>query len=155
MDLHLQYLHNMKTLAYKNNIGGVAIAIIAEGVSIEDYCKTHLDVDIEYLEITEDVILPDSMFSDAWIIKNDTIAIDIIKAKEVWLEKFRKARTPLLAALDVEFMRAIESGNTALQSEIAGKKQALRDVTSIGLPDTLEEIKATWPDILGHNPFLI
>jgi len=50
-------------------------------------------------------------------------------------------------------MRAVESGNTALQKEIAAKKQALRDVTKTELPNTLEEIKATWPEILGKNPF--
>jgi hypothetical protein len=87
--------------------------------------------------------------------KEQGAKVDIPKAKEIHLEYFRKARTPLLAALDVEFMRAVESGDTALQSEIAGRKQALRDVTSIDLPNTLEEIRATWPDILGHNPFLI
>ncbi len=82
-----------------------------------------------------------------------TLNYNIFKAKEIYINHFRKARTPLLAALDVEFMRAVESGNTALQSEIASKKQALRDVTSIDLPDTLEGIKATWPEILGQNPF--
>jgi hypothetical protein len=79
--------------------------------------------------------------------------VNIQRAKEIHLEHLRKARTPLLEALDVEFMRAVESGNTALQSEIASKKQALRDITSIELPDTLKGIKATWPEILGQNPF--
>jgi hypothetical protein len=50
-------------------------------------------------------------------------------------------------------MRAVESGNTELQQEIAAKKQALRDVTKTELPDTLEGIKNTWPEILGENPF--
>ena len=143
----------MKTLAYKNNFGGVAIAIIADSISIKDYCKKHLDTGVEYLEITEDTILPDGVFSDAWIIKNGTITIDMLKAKEVWLEKARKARKPMLAALDIDFMRAVESGNASLQTQIAAKKQALRDITSIELPDTLEAIKDVWPEILGRNPF--
>jgi len=78
---------------------------------------------------------------------------DIPKAKEIWLEHYRRARTPLLAALDVEFMREVESGNSDLQKEIAAKKQALRDVTKTELPNTLEEIKATWPEILGKKLF--
>lgn len=81
------------------------------------------------------------------------IKINIDKAKEIWLDRYRTTRTPLLAALDVDFMRAVESGNATLQKEIAAKKQALRDVTKIELPNTLEEIKATWPEILGKNPF--
>jgi hypothetical protein len=82
-----------------------------------------------------------------------SISINIDKAKEIWLSKYRAVRASLLEALDVEFMRAVESGDISLQSEIAAKKQALRDVTSIELPDKLEDIKSTWPDILGQNPF--
>ena len=79
------------------------------------------------------------------------IKVNLDKAKEIWLEHYRRARTPLLSALDVEFMRAVESGDTSLQQEIASKKQALRDVTKAELPNTLEEIKSTWPEILGEK----
>jgi hypothetical protein len=79
--------------------------------------------------------------------------LNVSKAKEIWLNYYRTARTPLLAALDVDFMRAVESGDIDLQKEIASKKQALRDVTKVELPNTLEEIKNTWPEILGKNPF--
>ena len=81
------------------------------------------------------------------------IKVNLDKAKDIWLDHYRKARTPLLAALDLEYMRADEAGNLELKKEIAGKKQALRDVTKTELPDTLEEIKATWPEILGTKPF--
>ena len=74
--------------------------------------------------------------------------VNIEKAKAIHLDKFRSARTPLLAALDISFMRAVEAGDADLQKEIASKKQALRDVTSIELPNTLEGIKATWPEVL-------
>ncbi len=83
------------------------------------------------------------------------VEINIGKVKEIWLTHYRTARTPLLAKLDIDFMKAIESGNTVLQAEIAAKKQALRDVTLTQLPDTLEEIKSTWPEILKQNPFSI
>jgi hypothetical protein len=75
--------------------------------------------------------------------------VNIEKAKAIHLDKFRSARTPLLAALDISFMRAVEAGDADLQKEIASKKQALRDVTLIELPNTLEGIKATWPEVLG------
>ena len=77
------------------------------------------------------------------------IKVNLDKAKEIWLDHYRRARTPLLAALDVDFMRAVESGNTDLQKEIASKKQALRDVTLTPLPDDLAGIKATWPEVLN------
>jgi hypothetical protein len=71
------------------------------------------------------------------------------KGKEIWRDLWRQARAPLLASLDIDFMRALESGDMVLQAEIAAKKQALRDVTDTELPDTLEGIKAVWPEILG------
>jgi len=141
----------MKIIAHNLN-GGVVITYITDNLSIKEYCYKFLNNDQNYVELSNSNFL-DIYFKDAWELKNNILSVNIDKAKKIHLEYFRKARTPILAALDIEFMRAVESGDTALQSEIAGKKQALRDVTSIDLPDTLEGIKATWPDILGQSPF--
>jgi hypothetical protein len=47
-------------------------------------------------------------------------------------------------------MKAVESGDTAKQSEIAAEKQALRDVTDTEIiGSTIEEIKSVWPEILN------
>jgi hypothetical protein len=75
--------------------------------------------------------------------------VNIDKAKAIHLDKFRSARAPKLATLDIEFMKAVESSDTAAQQAIGGVKQALRDVTLTPLPDDLAGIKATWPDILN------
>jgi hypothetical protein len=77
------------------------------------------------------------------------IIINPDKAKVIWKDKWRAARKPLLASLDIEFMRAVEMGDVVRQAEIASKKQALRDVTQTEISgNTPEEIKAVWPDIL-------
>ena len=81
--------------------------------------------------------------------KINMIIVDINAAKEIWKDKFRQARKSILEKLDVEYMRALEAGNTQKQQEIATKKQALRDVTNTSLPDDLEGIKNTWPDVLN------
>ena len=47
------------------------------------------------------------------------------KAKELHKGNIREARTPLLASLDIEFQKALETG--ADTSVIVTKKQALRD----------------------------
>ena len=79
-----------------------------------------------------------------------SIIINPDKAKAIWKDKWREARKPLLAQLDVEFMRAVEAGNPAKQAEIATKKQALRDVTLTPINGTTpEEIKAVWPEVLS------
>jgi hypothetical protein len=77
------------------------------------------------------------------------IAINPEKAKDIWRNKWRAARAPILATLDVQYMRAIESGDQAAQQDITAKKQALRDVTSTLLPDDPEQIKEIWPDCLN------
>jgi hypothetical protein len=58
------------------------------------------------------------------------ITINLTKAKDIAKETIRVERAPVLATLDVAFMRAVESGNTSLQTAIAEQKQELRDITS-------------------------
>jgi len=78
------------------------------------------------------------------------IIVNPDKAKAIWKDKWREARKPLLASLDIEFMKAVESADTAKQAEIAEQKQALRDVTKTEIVgNTPEEIKAVWPSVLN------
>lgn len=121
--------------------------------TLEELAAKDVPENAEWCIISFEEIPRDNIFRGAWKLESDTIKIDVPKAKTIWRNKFRVVRKPLLAALDVEFMRAVEVGDASLQREIAAKKQALRDVTSIELPDTPEDIKATWPSILGPKPF--
>ena len=78
------------------------------------------------------------------------IIINPDKAKAIWKDKWREARKPLLASLDIEFMKVVELADTEKQAEIASKKQALRDVTQTEIAgNTPEEIKAVWPSVLN------
>jgi len=79
------------------------------------------------------------------------ITINLDKAKNIQKNRWREARKPLLTQLDTEFMRAVESGDTVKQQQIAAKKQALRDITVTDLSTitTPEELKNVWPDILN------
>ena len=83
-----------------------------------------------------------------------SIKINMDKAKDIWRNQWRSARGPLLEQLDVDFMRAVESGDSAKQTAVADEKQALRDVTDTDLSGvaTTNDIKQVWPDVLGKNP---
>ena len=77
------------------------------------------------------------------------------KAKELHKKNIRDARTPKLAALDVDFQRALEtSSDTSL---IVANKQALRDAPAaagIATATTTDELKAQWnTTILGTSPY--
>jgi hypothetical protein len=77
------------------------------------------------------------------------IIVNPDKAKAIWKDKWREARKPLLASLDIEFIKAVEAGDSEKQAEIASQKQALRDVTNTKIVgNTPEQIKAVWPEIL-------
>ena len=83
------------------------------------------------------------------------IKIDMAKAKELHKKNIRDARTPKLAALDVDFQRALEtSSDTSL---IVANKQALRDAPSaagISTATNTDELKAQWDTtILGTSPY--
>jgi hypothetical protein len=79
------------------------------------------------------------------------IIVNMQKAVEIKKDMIRAERQPLLAALDIEMMRAIEAGDTKKQVEISAKKQALRDATkdpAILEAVTPEELKAAVPEAL-------
>lgn len=83
-------------------------------------------------------------------------SFDKNRGLELMKRYIRSKRAKLFPQLDVEFMRAVEMGDSVKQAEIAAKKQALRDLTDINIDsvNTIEELKALWPtDILGPTPF--
>jgi hypothetical protein len=82
--------------------------------------------------------------------------IDVNRALDVHKTQIRKKREILFKDLDVQFMRALEAGNTTLSAEIGAKKQALRDITDIDVSNvtTLDELKALWnEELLGPSPY--
>lgn len=81
------------------------------------------------------------------------ISVNMTKAVEIKKEMIRAERAPLLADLDVQFMRAVEAGDTEAQATIAAKKQALRDATddpAIAAATTPDELKAVVPTALAE-----
>jgi hypothetical protein len=81
------------------------------------------------------------------------ITINLDKAKEIQKNRWRTARKPILEKLDTQFMRAVETGDTAKQQQIATQKQSLRDVTTTDLSSvtTPDQLKTIWPSILNES----
>ncbi len=81
--------------------------------------------------------------------------IDMTKAKEIHRDNIRYAREPLLAALDIEFQRALETGTST--TDIVAKKQALRDApadSAITAASDTDALKSQWnTSILGTSPY--
>lgn len=84
------------------------------------------------------------------------IIVNLDKARKIHCDHIRRVRAPLFESKDVAFMRAVESGDTAAQAAIAAEKQELRNLTShpsISAATTVDELKASWPQILGKSPY--
>ena len=78
--------------------------------------------------------------------------IDLEKAKEVWKEKIRLKRGPALLDLDVQYMRALESGDDT--ENIVKAKQELRDLPQnpdIESANSIEDLKNVWHNLLGEQ----
>ena len=83
------------------------------------------------------------------------IKTDMTKAKEMHKNRIREVRKPKLAALDVEFQKALENSDDT--TEIVSKKKALRDApanSAIESAKTESELKEAWDTaVLGTSPY--
>jgi hypothetical protein len=58
------------------------------------------------------------------------VSLNVEKGREIVKKRFRPERNRRLTALDVEFQRALESGDTDAQAAVVAKKEALRNSTA-------------------------
>lgn len=128
----------MKVIVHKLRAGNVVITTPVE-ITAEEFISNHLPSDEPYILMDADKI-PNGKYISSFDIVDGKITIDMAKAKEVHKEDLRFKRIEAFKPLDVEFMRAVEQGDTAKQQEIGAKKQALRDVTSSSAFDTAETL---------------
>jgi len=133
--------------------GSVAIMQVVDGHTVAECLAKWIDPDksnvlgYDPIAIDESKLPPDRIFRKAWVKHTDgTIIEHLEKSKEIKKEQFRQYRKPLLEALDLEFMKALENGLDT--QPITAKKQELRDVTKISLPNNIEELKGFIPEIL-------
>ena len=83
------------------------------------------------------------------------IKMDMAKAKEIHRSNIRNARKSKLAELDIEFMKAQETG--ADTTDIVAKKNALRNAPADSAIDAATDdvgLKDQWnTSILGDSPY--
>ena len=78
--------------------------------------------------------------------------VDLKKAKEVWRDRIRIKRVPVLQALDVEYLKASEKKEDT--SEITKKKQELRDLPQnpkIDKAKSIADLVKVWHNLLGDK----
>jgi hypothetical protein len=148
----------MQRILYTNADGGCSVVIPAPdtGLSIQQVIEKSVPVGTAYTVVSANEVPSDRTYRNAWEHVGGAVVHNMVKAREIHKNYMRAARTPLLAALDAQYLQADERGpaGTADKATITAQKQALRDVTATAAIDAAQTpaaLKAVWPAILGAN----
>jgi hypothetical protein len=104
---------------------------------------TYININGDVRDASSLTIPADRIFRGAWQFNGDAVEVDMTNALSIHKDNLRADRAPRLAALDVDYMKALETGEGA--ADIAAQKAVLRDVTSdarIDAAATPDELKA-------------
>ena len=114
-----------------------------------------VDKDGNQIDASTATVPSDRHFRGAWSLSGSVISEDMTKAKEIFKDKIREVRAPLLEAKDVELMKALEAGTST--TAIATAKDALRDApaaSAINSASDIAALKAAWDtSVLGDSPY--
>ena len=116
-----------------------------------------VDKDGNQIDASTATVPSDRHFRGAWSLNGSVISEDMAKAKEIFKDKIREVRKPLLDAEDVTYMKALEAGETDAQAASVAAKNALRDApaaAAINAASDIAALKAAWDaDTLGDSPY--
>ena len=98
-------------ILYQNDEGGTSIIVPGNNeLTIEQIAQKDVPAGKTCIIVDDSVIPSDRHFRDAWEINANNIAVNMTKALEIQKDIIREERQPLLDTLDVEYMKALESG---------------------------------------------
>ena len=157
------YPHNH----YTSEVTGVAELGIQAGLgttAVNELINDVIPDGSPYTIISPEDYPNDCGFRDAWVWSNTSpigIGIHTETAKAIQRRRFRISRSGRLGKLDVDFVRALETG--ADTSAIVAEKQELRDVTKLVTDLVITEttvagicsqIDATWDRDKWGSPLI-
>lgn len=118
----------MNVIIFTNDNGGVSVCVPTGELDI--HMVKSKDTPSHSI-IVDSSVLPeeDNDFFNAWELSGGVVSVNLTKAKAITKERLRAERAPLLAAQDVLFQRAQESG--ADTTAIVAEKNRLRDITNL------------------------
>ena len=116
-----------------------------------------VDKDGNQIDASTATVPSDRHFRGAWSLDGTVISEDITKAKEIFKDKIREVRAPLLEAEDVVYMKALEADDADAKAASVTKKTNLRNApaaTAITNAADIAALKAAWDaDLLGDSPY--
>ena len=116
-----------------------------------------VDKDGNQIDASTATVPSDRHFRGAWSLSGSVISEDMTKAKEIFKDKIREVRAPLLEAEDVTYMKALEAGDSDAQAASVTAKNALRNApaaSAITNAADIAALKAAWDtSVLGDSPY--
>ena len=118
---------------------------------------TIVDKDGNRIAASDAVKPSDRHFRNAWTLSGTTITEDLATAKDIFKDKIREVRKPLLEAEDVAYMKAMEADDADAKAASVTKKTNLRNApaaSAITNASSISALKAAWDtDLLGDSPY--
>jgi hypothetical protein len=116
-----------------------------------------VDKDGNQIDASTATVPSDRHFRGAWTLSGSVISEDMTKAKEIFKDKIREVRAPLLEAEDVVYMKALEADDADAKAASVTKKTNLRNApaaSAITSASSISALKAAWDtDLLGDSPY--
>ena len=116
-----------------------------------------VDKDGNSIAASDATVPSDRHFRNAWSLSGSTITEDLTASKLIFKDKIREVRTPLLAAQDIAYMKALEADSSDDQTTAKNAKTALRNApaaSAITNAGNITALKAAWnTSLLGDSPY--
>ena len=116
-----------------------------------------VDKDGNQIDASTATVPSDRHFRGAWSLSGSVISEDMTAAKEIFKDKIREVRAPLLDAEDVVYMKALEADDADAKAASVTKKTSLRNApaaSAITSASDIAALKAAWDtDLLGDSPY--
>ena len=116
-----------------------------------------VDKDGNQVDASTVTVPSDRHFREAWSLSGSVISEDLTKAKEIFKDKIREVRKPLLEAEDVVYMKALEADDASAKTASVTKKTNLRNApaaSAITSASSITALKQRWDtDLLGDSPY--
>lgn len=145
----------MKTII-KCTDGSVAVMTLVAGANeaeaLEKWKLVNPDTYISHRQMLDSAIPSDRTFRDAWADTTPELVIDVdmVKARDIHLERIRVKRNAELSKLDVQATKAQDIGDAETLAQIRARKQELRDLPATLAPTlasaaSIDALKAIQP----------
>ncbi len=116
-----------------------------------------VDKDGNQIDASAATVPSDRAFRGAWSLSGSVISEDLDTAKNIFRDKVREVRGPLLDAEDVVYMKAMEADDADAKAASVTKKTNLRNApaaSAITNAANIAALKAAWDaDLLGDSPY--